>query len=178
MMMGRSKSRRIFTPQNTGSGPHIATTDFGGGGGGAMSVFHERSWAGPADNSCVLSATGQVVDTGIGIMPALDLARQRGGLPTSSELASIEAAHSGGVTGAGGALGAVGGQGTPTRLSPVRVESEGVGTGLGGVMAGKRRRAEAREDHWADDNEEPNIAPYLLGREDLGESLGKGWVAW
>ncbi|CAM9243290.1 unnamed protein product, partial [Sphacelaria rigidula] len=81
----------VYTPDNVQlykarqrSGTLTGTTEFGGGAAGAIGVIRQRNWDTPANNQCIVSATGEVVDTGIGVMPALDAARQRAGLPTSS----------------------------------------------------------------------------------------------
>lgn len=62
------RSRRLFRPEGQGDQ---------GTGGGAMEVLKERSMETPVDNSAHVTAGGQVVDTGIGAIPALDLARQQ-----------------------------------------------------------------------------------------------------
>ncbi|CAM9827872.1 unnamed protein product, partial [Ascophyllum nodosum] len=42
-----------------------------------MGVVREQGWSGSIDNSAHLNASGQVVDTGIGAMVALDVAREQ-----------------------------------------------------------------------------------------------------
>lgn len=163
---------------------NMSTSDFGGGGGGALNVLREHRWTGPADNACVFSVTGQVVDTGIGIMPALDVMRQKHGMPTTADEANREEDAT--SASAGGALGSFGGQSLGAATGAAGVGA-GVGTGVGAGRQSQKRPSPTRspsnapsfkpplsqilDDHW-DDEDELGTSPYMLEREILEGSLG------
>ncbi|CAB1121420.1 unnamed protein product [Ectocarpus sp. CCAP 1310/34] len=114
---GRTSTRAFGGPASGGghrqarSSRSRSRSDFGGGGGGALGVMRQSSWnkSGTIDNSPQLNASGKVIDTGIGVMPALELARQEAGLGVGSIPGSQLLTPVGG--GAGGALGDTGGFG-------------------------------------------------------------------
>lgn len=145
---GGRTSRRVFgPPRSARSNRSRSRSDFGGGGGGAMDLLRQDSGV---DNSPQLNASGQVIDTGIGVMPALDLARQRAGLPaTSAQLTPVAGA-------AGGVLG-------------------DTGTGMGGsVRAGSTLGDVAGAgEEWEEDDEFSQVPQYLKGRKELEQSLGE-----
>lgn len=156
--------RKLYTVQGGRSTRQRSTTEFGGGGGGALGVLQERSWDTAAENSCVLSATGEVVDTGIGVMPALDLARQKCGLPTSAEAATAAAEAAAGAAGVAGA-------------APGLSSHVGTPTGGGAMVAGEAgkpaRPLPGHEDLYDEEEEELDTVQYMLGRNELEVSLGK-----
>eukprot|EP00752_Nemacystus_decipiens_P012043 g10677.t1 len=156
---GGRTSRRVFGQAR--SSRSRSRTDFGGGGGGALDLLREDS--GAVDNTPQLNASGQVIDTGIGVMPALDLARQKAGLPPTPAVSTpVAAAGVGGGVG-GAAAGVLGGTGAGTGGS-VRA---GVSAGGGGVVVPVGGGGE----DWEEEDEFSQIPNYLKGREELEQSL-------
>lgn len=161
---GGRTSRRVFGARPARSSRSRSRTDFGGGGGGgAMDLLRQDSGS-VVDNTPQLNASGQVIDTGIGVMPALDLARQKAGL-TSTSVASTPMGG-GGVGGVGGGAGGLfGDSGAGTGGSIV-----GAGVGVSnrlGVAAGTG-------EEWEEEDEFSQTPNYLRCREELDQSLGEG----
>ncbi|CBN78812.1 conserved unknown protein [Ectocarpus siliculosus] len=169
---GRTSTRAFGGPAGGGGHQHARSSrsrsrsDFGGGGGGALGVMHQSSWnkSGTIDNSPQLNASGKVIDTGIGVMPALELARQKAGFGAGSIPGSQVLTPVGG--GAGGALGDAGGFGGGGGSSV---------TG-GGSMAGALGLEETTG--WDEEDDELSQVPeYLKGREELEQSLEEELMA-
>lgn len=164
---GERTSRRVFgAPRQARSSRSRSRTDFGGGGGGAMDLLRQDS--GAVDNTPQLNASGQVIDTGIGVMPALDLARQKAGLPATPAV-STPAAGGGGGGGVGGAAGGVlgdagAGAGGSVRAGAITVSDGGLGVRVPAGGAG---------EEWEEDDEFSQVPNYLRGREELEQSLGE-----
>lgn len=135
--------------------------------GGAMDVLQESSWTAPANNTPILAASGEVVDTGIGAIPALDLARQKAGVPTraSSPMA---------VGGAGFSATGDGGAGADSDVGAISVGAGGVELQRMSSRAGSSgREGEAIERMWAGDFDFSETPPYMIDRAVLeNESLG------
>lgn len=154
---GGRTSRRVFGGARPArSNRSRGRSDFGGGGGGAMDLLREDSSA--ADNTPQLNASGQVIDTGIGVMPALDLARQKAGLSATPAAMLTPAPVGGGVGGVGGPGGGLFGDTSSVRSGVQGTLGVPVGAG----------------DEWEEDDELSQVPKYLKGREELEQSLGEG----
>lgn len=141
--------------------------EFGGGGAGALGVTRERNWDLVPDNSCVLSATGEVVDTGVGVMPALDKAKQEAGMMTSSQEAEAAAAGAGGVATTVGGIGLS--EGVLPAYPGAAAGEVGFAGGNGEEAARLGNRSQSSDEYY----DEPEEAKYMAGRDELDSSLGE-----
>lgn len=155
---GGRTSRRVFGEARPArSNRARSRTDFGGGGGGAMDMLRQDSSA-FVDNAPQLNASGQVIDTGIGVMPALDMARQKAGFASASA-ASVPVPGGGG----GAAGGVFGNTGAGMEVGVGADASTMLGMAAAGAGGG-----------WEDEDDEFSQVPrYLKGREELDQSIGE-----
>ena len=127
------------------------TGGVGGEGAGAIEMLREQSWLGSIDNRADLNASGQVVDTGIGIMPALNVARER---------QQAESVGQGAMMIGGDRKGSVGTEEEKQQQQDEQVPAPGT-------------IAASVEDPWADDLNVTETPAYLVGREKLNHALGE-----
>ena len=145
-------SHRVFNNARSST----PTGGVGGGGAGAMGVVREQGWSGSIENSTHLNASGQVVDTGIGAMLALDVAREQ----QLQHHKQAESVAQGTMTSGGVRKGYM-----ETGEEKQQQEDEQV--------PAPRAIAARGGDQRADDRAVMGTPAYLVGREKLDHSLGE-----